>query len=133
MIRSLIRRISAVLALTVPLLSCGMVGGNSAQEDPRPVSVSTGVLQRLEGNYSMKIVSEGKTRYSTATVKELATGQFQIARVTVYGPVYYGFLLSEDGTVHSEELGDGTVSYKESIDKTTIRFEREDSICELTR
>ena len=106
---SVISRAAAALALAALLLSCDMVtgGGASKSKDGAETSaVSAEVLRRLEGNYAMKMVTDGKTRYSTATVKELAVGQFQIARITVYGPVYYGFLLSGDGTVHSEELGD---------------------------
>ena len=87
----------------------------------------------IDGNYSMKIMGGEKAHYATATVTEIAEGQYQISRITVYGPVLYGFTLLQNGQVVSEELGHGTVSYKEKIDKTTIRFEREDSICELTR
>jgi hypothetical protein len=115
-------------ALSVLLLSCGGPSNSPAGEE----SVPSAVLQALEGNYSMKLTDPTGTHYSTAVVKELASGQFQIARITVYGPVYYGFTL--DGTsVNSAELGSGDISYKESIKKTTIRFQKQEFICELSK
>lgn len=87
----------------------------------------------LEGNYSMKIVSAGETHYSTAVVRELVERQYRVTRITVYGPAVYGFTLEGEDTVTSMELGNGTVSYWADLEKTTIRFEREDFVCELTR
>lgn len=93
-------------------------------------------LERLEGNYSMKMEDATRTNYSTAVVSETARGQYSIARVTVYGPVYYGFTLTEeDGMVlvNSRELGQGSVSYNPVLDKISIRFEKEEFICELSK
>jgi hypothetical protein len=116
----------AVFAALV--FSCGGPSASSGTEETVPSSV----LLSLEGNYSMKLTDQQGTHYSTAVVKELASHQFQIARITVYGPVYYGFTL--DGTsVSSAELGSGDISYKESIKKTTIRFQKQEFICELSK
>ena len=90
-------------------------------------------IGNLEGSYSMKFISEGETRYATASVKKIAERQYQIARVTVYGPAVYTFTVTDDGTVSSEELGAGTVSYRSDLKLTTIRFEKTNFLCELSR
>ena len=87
----------------------------------------------LEGSYSMKFTSDGETRYATASVKKVAQRQYQISRVTVYGPAVYTFTVAEDGTVTSEELGTGTITYRSDLKLTTIRFEKTNFLCELSR
>ncbi len=90
-------------------------------------------LERLEGNYSMKIKSGEDVSYTTAAVRKVSEDHYSITRITVYGPMYYTFTLSDDGKVASEELGAGFASYQSGLDKTTIRFEKEYFVCELTR
>lgn len=115
------------VALAVLLCSCGGPSVSSAEE-----AVPSSILHSLEGNYTMKTTDPSGTHYSTAVVKELGSKQFQIARITVYGPVYYGFTL--DGTsVDSAELGSGAVTYKANIKKTTISFQKQEFTCELSR
>ena len=90
------------------------------------------VLHSLEGNYTMKTTDPSGTRYSTAVVKELGSKEFQVARITVYGPGYYGFTL-DGSSVNSAELGSGSVTYKANIKKTTISFQKQEFTCELSR
>jgi hypothetical protein len=117
-------------ALMATGFSCGgPSSASSSQDEPVPATV----LQELEGNYSMKLTDPAGTRYSTAVVKEVAARQYQIARITVYGPVLYGFTLGEGASVSSQELGTGTVSYKASIKKTTISFKNQEFTCELSK
>ena len=90
-------------------------------------------IGNLEGSYSMKFTADGETRYATASVTKVAERQYQIARVTVYGPTVYSFTIAEDGSVSSEELGSGSVSYRSDLKLTTIRFEKTNFLCELSR
>ena len=115
------------MALSILLCSCGGPSAASGED-----AVPSSVLHSLEGNYTMKLTDPDGTHYSTAVVKELASRQFQVARITVYGPVYYGFTL--DGTsVSSAELGSGEVTYKANIKKTSISFQKQEFTCELSR
>ena len=123
-------RLAAYALLPLGLLSCG---GRSSSSPAQPVPASAEVLQTLPGNYSMKITSAGETHYSTAVVRPVAGASYQIARITVYGPVLYGFTLKPDASVSSEELGRGVVTWQENIKQLSIRFEREDFVCELSR
>lgn len=122
-------QIAACVLLAVGICSCG--GPSSTPAGPVPAS--SAMLSNLPGNYSMKVTSAGEVHYSTAIVRQVVATQYQIARITVYGPVMYGFTLSPDATVVSEELGKGSVTWQETLKKLTIRFEREDFVCELSR
>jgi len=86
-----------------------------------------------EGNYSMRIVSEGESAWSTATVRRLTGSGYSVVRVTVYGPVHYSFTVSEGNSLFSEELGTGYVAYSPRVGKTTLHFEKENFICELSK
>lgn len=98
-----------------------------------PIEAPASVLEALPGNYTLKTTVDDSVRYSTATVKQIAEGEYQISRVTVYGPVIYGFKLGEHAVVSSEELGNGAVYYTPGIKKTTISFEKGGSLCELSK
>ena len=113
---------------------CALLAG-CAGRSVRQVSTVPDVqkIGNLEGSYSMKFISEGETRYATASVKKIAQRQYQIARVTVYGPAVYTFTIAEDGTVSSDELGTGTITYRSDLKLTTIRFEKTNFLCELSR
>ena len=117
--------------LTVLLAVLSGCAGRSAQKVSALPDVQK--IGNLEGSYSMKFTSSGETRYATASVKKLAERQYQIARVTVYGPAVYTFTVAEDGSVKSDELGAGSISYRSDLKLTTIRFEKTDFLCELSR
>lgn len=119
-----------VLFAALCALFAGCAGRSAQQVSALPDVQKIG---NLEGSYSMKFTSDGETRYATASVKKVAERQYQIARVTVYGPAVYTFTVSEDGTVKSEQLGEGNVSYRSDLKLTTIRFEKPNFLCELSR
>ena len=119
-----------ILALAAAFVLEGCAGRSVQQVSLLPDVQKVG---NLEGSYSMKFTSDGETRYATASVKKVAERQYQIARVTVYGPTVYSFTVAEDGTVSSEELGTGTISYRSDLKLTTIRFEKTNFLCELSR
>ena len=116
-------------------LAAAVVLGSCAGRSVQQVSLMPDVqkIGNLEGSYSMKFTSDGETRYATASVKKVAERQYQIARVTVYGPTVYSFIVAEDGTVSSDELGTGSISYRSDLKLTTIRFEKTNFLCELSR
>ena len=116
-------------------LAAAVVFGSCAGRSVQQVSLLPDVqkIGNLEGSYSMKFTSDGETRYATASVKKVAERQYQIARVTVYGPTVYSFIVAEDGTVSSDELGTGSISYRSDLTLTTIRVAETDFLCELSR
>ena len=120
----------AFLALASSAVLAGCAGRSVQQVSLLPDVQKVG---NLEGSYSMKFTSDGETRYATASVKKVAERQYQISRVTVYGPTVYSFTVAEDGAVSSEELGTGTITYRSDLKLTTIRFEKTNFLCELSR
>ncbi|MBR1570743.1 MAG: hypothetical protein IJ651_08450 [Bacteroidales bacterium] len=123
-----LRHLAFLSALCLVFAGCA---GRSAKQVSAVPDIQK--IGNLEGSYSMKFTSDGETRYATASVKKIAERQYEIARVTVYGPAVYLFTVADDGTVSSEELGTGSVSYRSDLKLTTIRFEKTNFLCELSR
>jgi len=122
------RILSLLSAVTVlALVACAPKNKNL------PIEAPASVLQDLPGNYTLKTTVDDSVRYSTAVITQIAEGEYQISRVTVYGPVLYGFKLGEHAAVSSEELGKGSVTFTPSVKKTTISFEKGGSLCELSK
>jgi hypothetical protein len=120
---------SSLLSAVVGLALAGCAPKNKNL----PIEAPQSVLEDLPGNYTLKTTVDDSVRYSTAVVTQIASGEYQISRVTVYGPVLYGFKLGEHAAVSSEELGTGSVTYTPSVKKTTISFEKGGSLCELSK
>ena len=110
-----------------------VLAGCSGRNNNEPIEASGKVLEDLPGSYTFKTTVDDSVRYSTAVVTQTAAGLYQISRITVYGTVVYGFSLGEHAAVESAELGCGQVTYQPGIKKTTIRFEKGDALCELSK
>ena len=120
------RKILYLCALAIGLTAC-------YSSNNQPIEATPKVLEDLPGNYTFKTTVDDSVRYATAVIAQVAEGQYQITRFTVYGPVLYGFTLGEHASVESAELGSGAVTYQPGIKKTTIRFEKGGSLCELSK
>ena len=110
-----------------------LLAGCAPKNKNLPIEAPASVLEDLPGNYTLKTTVDDSVRYSTAVVTQIAAGEYQISRITVYGPVLYGFKLGEHAVVEAEELGSGAVTYTPAIKKTTISFEKGGSLCELSK
>ena len=110
-----------------------LLAGCAPKNKNLPIEAPASVLEDLPGNYTLKTTVDDSVRYSTAVVTQIAAGEYQISRITVYGPVLYGFKLGEHAVVKSEELGSGAVTYTPAIKKTTISFDKGGSLCELSK
>lgn len=90
-------------------------------------------MKNLEGNYSFSLAAGDEISYSTAVVKMIASGMYQVTRMTVYGPMHYSFEVIDGKNLFSEEMGTGTASFMPELDKTMLHFEKENLICELSK
>ena len=70
---------------------------------------------------------------SVEMMRILTTTPIDLAFLDMEMPDTDGFTVAEDGTVSSDELGTGTVSYRSDLKLTTIRFEKTNFLCELSR
>ena len=125
----------AILAVAVLLVAGAiwLLYDRIPASTPVETAAERTVPATLEGNYSMKLVSGTDVSYSTASVQPLAEGQYSIVRITVYGPMHYSVRLSSDGSLFSEELGSGFAQYDAALGKTTLRLEKDNVVCELTK
>lgn len=91
-------------------------------------------LSDLPGNYAMREVSAaGDTTYTSAQFRKLPEGEYEVIQITVYGPVHYRVRLFDDGTLQGEALGAGFAAYDPALGQYTLRFEKDNTVCELTR
>jgi len=89
--------------------------------------------QTFAGNYSVKLETTDAVSRYTAVITEYASDNYRIDVITEYGKSMYTFTPQPDGSVISPEIGTGIVTYKEKINKLTIRFEKGGTTCEFSR
>jgi hypothetical protein len=111
---------------------------DSNKNTGEPVKTEVNVLTaigRLEGNYTLREKNAGVlvNGIRTAAIKKTSDTQARILVVTEYGPEMYEFTLNANGSVESEQLGKGEISYNEKLDKITLTFKQGERICELTK
>jgi len=124
-------------ALGIAFVALAVAGwlfmSNRPEKEKAPAAETETVVPIVEGNYSMKIMSEGESAWSTATVSRMTEDSYSVVRITVYGPVHYSFTVSEGNSLFSEELGTGYAAYSPRVGKTTLHFEKENFVCELSK
>ena len=98
------------------------------------VNLST-AISRLEGNYTLREKNAGVlvNGIRTAAIKKTSDIQARILVVSEYGPEIYEFSLDASGSIESEQLGKGEITYNEKLDKITLTFKQGERICELTK
>lgn len=96
---------------------------------------ASAAIGRIEGNYTLREKNAGVlvNGIRTATIKKTSETQAKILVVTEYGPELYEFTLNADGSVVSEQLGKGEITYNEKLDKITLTFKQGERICEFTK
>lgn len=98
------------------------------------VNVAT-AISRLEGNYTLREKNSGVSvnGIRTAAIKKTSESQARILVSTEYGPEFYDFTYSVNGSVESEQLGKGEITYNEKLEKITLTFKQGERICEFTK
>lgn len=91
-------------------------------------------LSKIDGNYAMREISDGVlvNGIRTAAIK-VKDSQGQILVVSEYEPEIIDFTINLDGTLISNQLGTGEITYNERLDKITLRFKQNDVVCEFTK
>jgi len=96
---------------------------------------SVEVMADLPGNYAMRCF-DGETQVGasqTAVVRSAGTDEYDITVITEYGPEHHAFHADAAGNLTSATLGQGSVTFKSSVNKTTITFNNGTQRWELTR
>ena len=133
------RVVTVSVVVILLLVACGVayvmmqptLGGGHVDQPTE--QLQNYIPETFVGNYSMRISSGEQKDYRTAVVKEYTADSYSVEVISEYGKLVFSFSVQQDGSVLSPELGTGVVKYKESINKLTIEFTREDGQCVLTR
>lgn len=98
------------------------------------VSAPSEVLSKLPGNYTLREYNNGELVGNSKTaVLRKENSDYVITIVTDYGPERHIIKNGSDNTLHSETLGEGKVTYKEEINKITIKFNKDNYSWEFVR
>ena len=125
-------------AVFASLLYIGIAYSDSNTDDGDAVRtemiVST-AISRLEGNYTLREKNAGVSvnGIRTAAIKKTSESQAKILVSTEYGPEFYDFTFSLNGSIESEQLGKGEITYNEKLDKITLTFKQGERICEFAK
>lgn len=89
--------------------------------------------ENVIGNYSVVVDDAGVEMRYTGAIDEDSLGNLVLSFYNEFEPKKFMVHINEDGTLFSESLGTGSMSFKSSIGKIIITFEKEDTKCTLTR
>lgn len=96
------------------------------------VMLPSNVKDKLSGFYMLQRNSDGGSREKlTSEIKE-KDGVYGIRIVTDYGPEYHYFTV-EGSNLKSETLGQGTIKYKQSVDKIILSFTSNNIVWEFVK
>ena len=123
--------IFAGLLYLVLINSDNNINNNTTQTE---INITT-AINHIEGNYSLRetYTEETANNIRTATIKKISETQAKILVITEYGPELYDFILNTDGSITSEQLGEGVITYNVKIDKITLTFKKGERICKFTK
>lgn len=96
------------------------------------VPADSAMVRNLTGVYDVSFSTEDDFEAATAEILPGEEGEYELITVNEYGPKTYTLKI-EGLKLLSEELGEGSVEYKKSIDKITITFTKGGEICTLTK
>jgi len=89
--------------------------------------------ENILGNYSVRIESGNDVQHMTAYIDTDILGSYILHILGEYEPHTMMLEIDEEGRVYTNELGLGFMTYKASIDKTMIIFEKDGVTCKLTK
>jgi hypothetical protein len=100
--------------------------------DPRPKredvdykAVKTEITEvvNIEGNYTFESETDGKTTYSSASVKKIGDNTYRLLVTTKSDPVIFVLTYdTENMCLKCDELNTGTVHYDKTLNTTKIKF-----------
>lgn len=88
---------------------------------------------RICGNYDLRFDYADSVARFVGVIDRDMSGNYVLTILSDMEPRVLMLDIDAGGHINCEELGSGTMSYRESIDKTTIRFKGEEYICTLTK
>jgi len=90
-------------------------------------------IENLVGNYEIRLDRLDSALAMTGYIDTDSLGFTRLHILSEYEPRLLPLEITPDGKVYNEELGEGYMTYKPSVEITTITFQKEDTICVLRR
>lgn len=87
----------------------------------------------LAGNYSVKIESNGQLKRLTGYIDYDAIGQCTLHVLSDYEPMLFILNVNGKGVISNDDLGTTYMIHQKSINKRTITFTKNNTVCTLTR
>lgn len=122
------------IAIAVPI----MIPDKKAVEEPVVQNSREHILEAiagLEGYYYLQETNEGKLigTIRTCQVKKFDGNTARILITSDYDPEVYEFTYSEDGTLYSQEMGSGNMTYKKKLEKIVLTFKKGDTTWKFSK
>lgn len=89
--------------------------------------------ERICGNYDLRFDYADSVARFVGVIDRDMNGKYVLTILSEMAPRVLMLDIDGEGRIFCEELGSGTMSYRESIDKTSIKFKGEGYICTLTK
>lgn len=92
-------------------------------------------LEKMEGYYYLCEKNNGKQigTIRTCQVKKFEGNTVRILITSDYDPEVYEFTYSEDGTLYSQEMGSGNMTYKKKLEKIVLTFKKGDTTWKFSK
>lgn len=85
------------------------------------------------GSYTVRIESTEGSSTLAGYIDSDALGSIVLHILSEYEPRLLPLEIEDDGTVSNEEMGVGIMTYKKSVDRTTIVFRKGETTCTLVK
>jgi len=104
-----------------------------ARKDLQELTVAADEVNII-GNYMIRLQTEnGTVSRMTGYIDTDAVGSYMLYILGEYEPQVYPLTLCDDGTLFNADLGEGKMTFRKNVGKTSIRFENDGNICTLIK
>lgn len=135
---SLIQRIFSLILMLIAVSCCGYLFSmkfllDKQEREALAEEKVTETESFILGNYEVRFDYADSTVRFTGTITKDINEKYVLTILSEYSPRVINLSLGEDGVISCDELGDGVMSHVSDIDKTRIKFEKENFTCTLTK
>lgn len=103
------------------------------RENLQEVTVAADEVNIL-GNYMIRLQSEGgAVSRVSGYIDTDAVGNYMLYILSEYDPQVYPLTLCDDGTIFNADLGEGRMTFRRNVGKTSIVFSNDGNTCTLIK
>lgn len=128
-----LKKITAKVILTLFFIVFGgwiikvLLDDKDSEQSSQSISVErqNSTKQFLPGNYSVSVTHEDTKKWTASTeIRMYTDSEYRMVVFSEYAPEFIIIRLQSDGTLFSDQLGIGTLTYNKELDKITLLFIR---------